>query len=122
MLVGLGAGVAQCGLDAAVGGHGRGDDGHGEQEAGGGVERSVQVIRGGQPAAEEGTARGGAHGEHAGSAGHAAHQMGRGEACISYGDGPYAGSVCISAPGQCLDVEGISPSWTSVKLNIVHCG
>ncbi|MFI7462034.1 hypothetical protein [Nonomuraea sp. NPDC049646] len=71
-------------------------------------------------------------------------------ACISYGDGPYAntrwkgvvisrgddsrksrdagnykyyaGSVCISAPGHCLDVEGISPSWTSVKLNNVHCG
>ncbi|GAA2871690.1 serine/threonine protein kinase [Nonomuraea rubra] len=34
----------------------------------------------------------------------------------------YAGPVYVSAPGQCIDVEGISPSWTSVKLNNVHCG
>ncbi|WP_345576975.1 hypothetical protein [Nonomuraea rosea] len=34
----------------------------------------------------------------------------------------YAGPVYVSAPGQCIDVEGISPAWTSVKLNNVHCG
>ncbi|MFB4273561.1 hypothetical protein [Nonomuraea sp. GTA35] len=34
----------------------------------------------------------------------------------------YAGPVYVSAPGQCIDVEGISPEWTSVKLNNVHCG
>ncbi|MEU1392786.1 MULTISPECIES: spore-associated protein A [unclassified Nonomuraea] len=34
----------------------------------------------------------------------------------------YAGPVYVSAAGQCIDVEGISPSWTSVKLDNVHCG
>ncbi|PRX58059.1 hypothetical protein B0I32_12444 [Nonomuraea fuscirosea] len=34
----------------------------------------------------------------------------------------YAGPVYVSAPGQCIDVEGIVPSYTIVKLNNVHCG
>ncbi|MFI7131564.1 spore-associated protein A [Nonomuraea sp. NPDC050153] len=34
----------------------------------------------------------------------------------------YAGPVYVSARGGCIDVEGISPAWTSVKLNNVHCG
>jgi hypothetical protein len=34
----------------------------------------------------------------------------------------YAGPVYVSAPGQCIDVEGTSPDWTSTVLNNVHCG
>ncbi|MCF6473163.1 spore-associated protein A [Nonomuraea sp. MG754425] len=34
----------------------------------------------------------------------------------------YAGPVYVSAPGQCIDVEGVSPAWTVTTLNDVHCG
>ncbi|MEO3806098.1 hypothetical protein [Nonomuraea sp. B1E8] len=34
----------------------------------------------------------------------------------------YAGPVYVSAPNQCIDVEGIVPAWNSRKLNNVHCG
>ncbi|GAA1708756.1 hypothetical protein [Nonomuraea bangladeshensis] len=34
----------------------------------------------------------------------------------------YAGPVYVSAPGQCIDVQGTVPDWVTVKLNNVHCG
>ncbi|TDD21585.1 hypothetical protein [Nonomuraea diastatica] len=34
----------------------------------------------------------------------------------------YAGPVYVSAPGQCIDVAGTVPAWTTTELNNVHCG
>ncbi|MEU6724063.1 hypothetical protein ABZ917_10160 [Nonomuraea wenchangensis] len=34
----------------------------------------------------------------------------------------YAGPVYVSAPGQCIDVQGTVPDWVTLKLNNVHCG
>ncbi|NBE93062.1 hypothetical protein FE391_07660 [Nonomuraea sp. KC401] len=34
----------------------------------------------------------------------------------------YAGPVYVSAPNQCIDVQGTVPDWNTRKLNNVHCG
>ncbi|MFI6394941.1 spore-associated protein A [Nonomuraea sp. NPDC050547] len=34
----------------------------------------------------------------------------------------YAGPVYVSAPGQCIDVAGTVPGYTTRTLNNVHCG